>query len=241
MHDTAPILVNERKFTAHILDYNRARALISHYCAPDPVYYKGTVNSIYFDTHNLSAFDEKINGDTYKRKYRLRWYDVENVCSNEQNAFIEIKYRYGSARDKLRKVVSADPEWLSCVDLRDSALRDFLYKHACMLDDNLPLNLYPALCITYDRLRFCCRQSGLTVCIDTNIRVNRINPDFFSSTTAMLLNVVVCEIKGHNLPMVPWADALYKAGFRLRSFSKYGECINQILHLCSPTVIRMSI
>lgn len=236
------LLVNERKFTAHSLDTDRALTLIGHYCSPDPVYPRGTVHSIYFDTLHLACFQEKIEGDCYKRKYRLRWYDVPGEESQSSTrAFFEIKYRYGSARDKLRQEVCLPRSWIAGVPLTDPEISRRLRLQASPATDNFPLDLVPALCISYHRHRFVCNRSGLTVCVDSLIRASRINPEVFAATVPFDLQTVVCEMKSPGFVDIPWAKWLYHSGFRIRSFSKYGECINQILHGGAPTVIRMSI
>ncbi len=235
-------LVNERKFTAHSLDADRALALVRHFCVPHPDYPSGRVNSIYFDTPDLAAFKEKFDGDRLKRKYRLRWYDTgREPAKDSLTAFLEIKYRIGSARDKRRHRLQADAAWLRSAPLNDPSLVRFLRQMAPQLQDNIPLRLRPAICIVYDRHRFVCYRTGLTVCIDFCIEAVRINPDLFCASVPFGLNTVVCECKTHGFPDIPWADSLYRAGFRIRSFSKYGECVHQALHGGAPTVVRMSI
>ncbi len=242
MKTVIPSLVNERKYTAHGLDSDRALTIVGHFCGLHPEYPRGTVNSIYFDTPHLSTYKEKIEGDTQKRKYRFRWYNV-NGARREPTApaFLEIKYRYGSARDKLRLTLSVDPEWIATATLDDPALVRLLYDHAGKHEDHIPLNLIPVIGISYDRHRFVCPQSGHTVCVDVNIRAGRMNPNVLPGVNPFDLNTVVCEFKSSGLDDLPWAQSLYHAGFRIRSFSKYGECINQIMHGGAPTVIRMSI
>lgn len=240
-HITAS-LVNERKFTAHCLDTDRALAIIGHNCALDPLHPAGVVNSVYFETPQLSAFKEKIEGDVQKRKYRLRWYNVEGVdACDELTAYLEIKYRYGSARDKARKAIRVNRSWIESASPADPEWSRLIGREAARCGENYPLNLRPALCVSYQRRRFVCRTTGLMVCVDSDIQASRINPWLFCSTAPFNLQTVVCEFKGRGFRDIPWAKLLYNAGFRIRSFSKYGECINQILLGGSPAVIRLSI
>jgi len=44
------------------------------------------------------------------------------------------------------------------------------------------------------------------------------------------LDYIVCEIKNTGKFIPSWCEMLYYAGLRLRSFSKFGECMNQILN-----------
>lgn len=235
-------LVNERKFTAHGLDVDRALALIAHHCHPHRAYPFGRISSIYFDTPLLSTFREKIEGDTLKRKYRIRWYEGTQAADDSTiQAFLEIKYRYGSARDKLRHPFKVNAEWIRSTPLTDGGLVDLLYREAACCEDNIPINLFPLVSISYDRHRYECPYTGDTVCVDCNIRMTRLNADRLPQVEPFDLNTVICEHKRAGFGTLPWARILYHAGFRIRSFSKYGECINQVLHGGAPTVIRMSI
>ena len=240
MHSEA--LVNERKFTAHSLDADRALAIVRHFCSPDPIYPCGQVNSIYFDMPCLSCFKEKIEGDTIKRKYRLRWY---NVPSGEPDqdipAFLEVKYRYGSARDKIRNSIMVPRSMIEYAPLHSPELLSLLDCHRSGLADNIPLPIVPVVCISYMRHRYNCDRTGIVVCVDHDIRASRFNCDILPQVPLFSLNVVVCEFKGGAHVSLPWANHLYQAGFRVRSFSKYGECIHQALYGGAPTVIRMSI
>ncbi len=234
--------VTEKKLTAHNLDEQRAAAIVSHFCSPDPVYPAGRINSIYFDTSNFLSFKEKIEGDNLKRKYRLRWYDTgEQGGAKDCTAFLEIKFRFGSVRDKLRQKCELSREWLDTVRLEDVSLPRTLYRLAESYPENIPLGLFPVLCISYNRRRYQCLSTGVTICIDSEISVDRINSFMFPHTIPFSINTTVVEFKDVQLPEIYWFEHLYRAGFRLRSFSKYGECINQIHYGCAPTVMRMSI
>lgn len=234
--------VTEKKLTAHNLDEQRAAAIVSHFCTPDPMYHEGRINSIYFDTTNFLCFKEKIEGDNQKRKYRLRWYDTGDKDQAEKcAAFLEIKFRCGSVRDKIRSRFELPRKWLDTVSLEDHSLPRKLYDLATSFPENIPLGLFPALCISYNRRRYQCSSTGVTICIDSDIKVDRINSFMLPHTVPFTINTTVVEFKEVQLPEIYWFEHLYRAGFRLRSFSKYGECINQIQYGCAPTVMRMSI
>jgi hypothetical protein len=232
--------VTEKKLTAHHLDEQRAEAIVSHFCVPHPVYPEGWINSIYFDTSHFVCLKEKIEGDRLKRKYRLRWYDADQDAV-ECPAFLEIKFRCGSVRDKVRNQFQLPLEWLGSVPLEDPSLLCMLYEAAATFPENIPLGLYPILCISYHRKRYLCMSTGVTICIDSGIHVTRVNSYMLPHTAPFSIQTTVVEFKDVQLPEIYWFRHLYHAGFRLRSFSKYGECMNQIQYGCAPTVMRMSI
>jgi len=68
------------------------------------------------------------------------------------------------------------------------------------------------------------------VAIDTDVRVDRINPDLLPGAALPRLDVAVCEFKNRRAGEMPWAGALAAGGFRLASFSKYGQCVARILN-----------
>ena len=65
----------ELKFTIDGRNVTAVRRWLSSICRPDPLFPRGVVNSIYFDTPELHHLREKINSDYLKTKVRLRWYE----------------------------------------------------------------------------------------------------------------------------------------------------------------------
>ena len=63
----------------------------------------------------------------------------------------------------------------------------------------------------------------------TGIRIERVNPLLFPSISTPLLETTVVEIKEGEDENVPWLGALARAGFRYRSFSKYGASLSLLL------------
>ena len=228
-------LVNERKFVGSDLLSGFAITLLDARCLPDGEYPLGHINSIYFDSYGTSSFYEKLNGDNLKIKIRARWYGCpEENTDADIPVFLEIKYRLGSARDKVRSRVLAPGRWLSSTPLDDPSFPSFLYKHAATLGRPIPQHWVPSICISYDRRRFLCPLTGSRVAVDWNIRSERINAALFPFLASVSIPRTVCEFKNTTGEIPAWAEPLYQAGFRLRSFSKYGECINQIQQGATP-------
>ena len=55
------------------------------------------INTIYFDDTNCSSISENLDGVTYKKKYRLRWYGNFEIISKPQ---LEIKSKIGLITQK---------------------------------------------------------------------------------------------------------------------------------------------
>ncbi|MCC5843635.1 MAG: VTC domain-containing protein [Verrucomicrobia bacterium] len=217
----------ERKFVADARKAGIALDLAEHYCLPDGEFPDNTIGSIYYDNPRLSAFQHKVEGDHIKKKVRLRWYGhfQPNTSASLSPVYLECKHRLGAARIKERVRVEVSRDYLEHAALTDRGFVDLLRRQAEWNEDVLPLDLRPLLCIRYERRRFRCPRSGARVAIDWQIRVDRVNRDLLPASHCPLLPSVVCEFKDNGLQELPWAPALYAAGFRLKSFSKFGSCI----------------
>jgi len=109
------------RFLTHFLD----RA--SPWTETDPfLVHEGTgrvsypVTSLYFDSYDLQAFDEKENGQLFRRKVRLRTY--EETFSEQVPSFLEIKRR-------LDAVVVKDRLTIPSGTLNDSVPMSGLLRH----------------------------------------------------------------------------------------------------------------
>lgn len=228
-------LVNEVKFVGDETLADRAIALMDSGCLPDPHYPVGRIHSIYFDSPDRMALAEKVDGDNRKQKVRIRWYErPAGAAGDEIPVFIEIKHRLGSARRKHRHTTPANERWISTTPLSDPALPAFLHRQAGNLEGGWPLHWVPSICISYERRRYLCPQTGSRIAVDRCIEANRVNEALLPSVARIRLNRSLCEFKNRGGSAPPWALALCQAGFRLRSFSKYGECMNQVLNGGAP-------
>ncbi|MGB4046648.1 MAG: VTC domain-containing protein [Kiritimatiellia bacterium] len=224
-------LTNELKFVGHPALAADAIGLLAATCLPDPLYPVGYIHSIYFDTLLRDFWAAKKEGDHLKQKVRIRWYGTDGPPQNaEIPAFIEVKNRIGSARDKSRIKISAPAPWIQDVPLEDPSVTAFLYQHAPKLMEPIPMSLVPVICISYARRRYVCPLTGSRIALDTQIRAERLNATQFPAIHHVQVEQIVCEFKNQGKTLPDWVEQLYSLGLRLRSFSKFGECMNQILH-----------
>ena len=225
--DTAPAprLSNERKWIASGVDAVRALALMDQLLAPDGEYPRNTIQSVYFDARTLRAYAEKADGDNVKQKIRLRWYRARTVSSGDTTAFLEVKGRLGSARHKVRREWRLNREWLETAPLTDPAWMDVMRRSLAEFDERPQDDLAPAVSIAYERHRYRCPYTNGRVAVDWAIRVPRFHPELFPHGMPLELHQTVCEFKDAGQVEIPWLRHLYDAGFRLRSYSKFGEAI----------------
>lgn len=222
-------LVNERKLAGGILHLPLVLSLLDVRCVPDGQFDAGFVNSIYFDTPGLRHYSEKANGDNLKKKIRLRWYGRPEELDDVATAFLEVKYRIGSARDKVRCECRVPRKLLLEAPFAGNELPEFLLSRGTDVGEALPTELAPVVCISYDRRRYYDVESGSRVAVDWNIQATRFNETFFGLHEPIELQTVVCEFKNENGPIPNWVGALAERGLRYGSFSKYGTCIEKLV------------
>lgn len=221
--------VNERKFYGPVRCFHQAHSILNARCAPDDWYAEGIVNSIYFDTPGLASYWEKANGDNLKTKIRIRWYGEADTLPAEVSAFIEVKGRIGSARDKKHLAIKASREFLTATPFEGPELSDFLARNAKDLGLPISREWKPVCCISYSRKRYFDTPSMSRVAIDWNIEAKRFNRTLFPWARSVSLDKFVCEFKnkGGNPPL--WAEHMLASGLRFGSFSKYGECMAKLI------------
>ncbi len=221
-------LVNERKFSGHASSLPRALSVVELMCAQDDWFKEGVVNSIYFDTLNLSAYYEKMNGDNIKMKIRLRWYGEPDDLRDEVPAFLEVKNRLGASRNKVRFNINVPKELLLESDFEGNELSDFLMKYAPKLDTQISTEWRPVCTISYNRRRYFDVPTGSRISVDWNIRSGRFNRLLFPWGRAFSLNSMVVEFKNNGGKPPLWAHEMRLAGLRFGSFSKYGEVMSRL-------------
>lgn len=222
-----PHLTNERKFVAHSTRAARGIKLLDLFLHPDGEYPSNTINSIYYETRDLRAFAEKADGDNLKHKVRLRWYSdsVRRADTAGITAYLEVKFRIGSARHKMRHALKLDAHWLNTTPLSDPKLRDVLLLASPELGEWMSNALLPAIHISYERHRYRCPYTDGRVAVDQNIQVHRFHPELFPLGVPLRIDDTVCEFKDAAQVDIPWLWHMNEAGFQMRSYSKFGEAI----------------
>ncbi len=223
--------VQERKFIGPAVRADLCLDILNHYCLPDPRHPEGEIESIYYDDHRLSAYWEKMNGDTYKRKFRIRWYPGTGlVPGSRREAFLEVKSRVVNARDKQRFPFTAERGLLEEAGLHDPELQSVLHRNAAAAGLGIPGDLVPTVSIRYHRRRYVCPHTGSRVCFDADLRTGRINAEVIPDLGPISSGLVICEVKSTSPGEWEWAGSLSRAGLKLASFSKYGEMIHAIIN-----------
>lgn len=195
-------------------------------CRPDPVFPESTVFTVYYDTPALDCLREKHNSDYLKTKIRLRWYVVDGRVTDA--AFLEVKSRFGSRREKHRVTLPFQSAWPTHGSLDIPSLRRVL---RLARPDGLmvPDDYRPVLLVRYRRRRFIEPHTGLRASLDSDIGAPAVSRAEGLTPNRLPLPVTVFEFKGPRDHLPESLRVLTTLGFRKASFSKYAACYDHAL------------
>jgi SPX domain protein involved in polyphosphate accumulation len=249
------IMRHEHKYAVPVNKLEALRSSLLPYVVHDPFaarmndhYY--TTRSVYFDTPDLRAFQEKMAGVAVRRKFRIRGYDSPTGTST---VFLEIKQKIGQVGFKYRSQVQFDQlgrllerrEVERCVIPLPCA--DEAYEHARRFLFGLDQGrMRPVVLVVYDREAFVSKADPrVRITFDFNIRCSPLTAISGLYDEAQLRPVAsgyaVLEIKfeqgyGHWLRSIVCTHGLARA-----SFSKYTHSLcasHQIAPHLSPRRVR---
>lgn len=197
-------------------------------CVADPQFPTGIISSIYYDTSEWLLLREKLNSDYYKTKFRVRWYEALGDDEYPDRSFVEIKYKIGATREKIRFESKYSGKELAARDLSDPALLE-LQLQARKKGARIPFSLYPGFQIRYKRFRFLEPKTRCRICIDYDIRAPRVNSRMLSCFKPVaVLDTGVVEVKGRIAELPDTLRQLTALGCRKQAFSKYGSCYSML-------------
>jgi len=189
------------------------------------------LTSLYYDSPNLRCYWEKEHGIKFRRKLRIRRYEIGNVFTEETPVFLEIKQRVDRVTQKRRALLSYGEALRLCNDRQipehapeDQAVIEeiyaFLWQH----------NLRPISIVRYDRQAFIGTKYdlGLRVTFDTSLSFQSYPLHLHEQPTSLPMlpaNQVVMEIKV-NERMPYWLTEMIAAhNLQMVRFSKYCRSI----------------
>ena len=257
--------IDIRKFNRfelkYVLDYDFALEVMERlkgYMTPDEHGNKrGSyfISSLYYDTDDYRFFWEKIEGEKFRRKLRIRIYhapevrtkktsrsDIHKNLTPNSKVFVEIKQRLNKVTQKRRIVVPYKKALDLCndkkpikVDPEDQYVADELLH---MLHTH---QLTPQCITSYERTAFNGTETdpGLRVTFDTNLRYRRNNLDLADKQTGPFMlppNRCIMEIKVNDRIPYWLTEFAADANFQLIRISKYcqglqvAEAVPRLLH-----------
>lgn len=215
----------ESKYPYALGDEPCIRYFLDAMCLQDQEHPQDRINSIYFDTRDRRHLAEKVDSDYVKMKVRLRWYGNTTNLNPEHvvKAFLEVKIKNGVRRQKTRKPVEVRARVLN--DSAESFDELMQLVNSARECGWVPCGqLYPALAIHYDRMRYLDPQDWARLALDRHITYRPINLLIWPDSISGQLAEGVLEVKS---PTGVLPRALWPIRERLcmrDAFSKYEEC-----------------
>lgn len=203
---------------------------LKRYVLPDP-YGDGEgkykLASLYYDSPDGTFYHEKIDGLLYRRKVRIRWYEVPEGLKDNDRVFVEIKQRVDRVTQKKRVAMPYKDALALC--------NEGIYPK-CSEDDKETMdeiysliklyNLEPTAITSYDRQAFVGTDydMGLRITFDSHVTYRVKDLDLGAGTYEGFIvppGHVIMEIKTND--MLPyWVAELVGAhNLKLIRISKY--------------------
>ncbi len=193
-----------------------------------------TVSNIYYDTKDNLFHYEKMKGQDFRQKLRLRTYNQADLNSD---AFIEIKKKHSGLVNKRRTILPLSKAYefigdnVENIDTNENSTANLqILKEIKFLVDFYELE--PKVVLCYDRQAFqSIEDPDLRVTFDKNLR--KRTEDFCLASGSygeiyLPQDIYVLEIKvSERIPL--WlAKILSEFRCSMQSFSKYSTCHNTV-------------
>lgn len=177
------------------------------------------IRSLYFDSMDDRALQEKINGKAKREKFRIRYYNndlsyivlekkckIDNLCAKESCRL---------SKEEAQKIVDGDIAWML------SSERTLCIELYTKMKSK---GLRPRTIVDYTREPFVFAPGNVRVTIDYNVRTGLMNTDFLNPETLTLQageRNFILEVKWDEFLPSVIRDAVNIPGRREGAFSKY--------------------
>ncbi len=189
------------------------------------------IRSLYFDDIMLSDYNQKMDGWSRRRKYRIRIYDL----SDEVIKF-EIKDKYDSCISKVSSVISYD-EYKSLINGDFDFISDMIFSNSdngsrkalrMAFIDNASKILSPQVVVDYNREVFICDEGNVRMTFDMDLRAGLASGDIFDpelvTVPAYEEGCMILEVKYDDYLPDYIRQMLRPLGRWQSSQSKYAMC-----------------
>jgi SPX domain protein involved in polyphosphate accumulation len=167
------------------------------------------VNSLYFDTDNLSNYRDSVEGCIPRSKTRIRWYG-ESGLTDVLESSIERKYQTENGRYKSSRILQ-------------SGERSFIINSRGIWDNQMG-NTHPTALVKYRRRYF--QLKNVRITIDTDITYFSVNESNWKFTREAMDSRNVLEFKYENVLV---QDLMELPNLEnIKRFSKYCNAIDAI-------------
>lgn len=181
---------------------------------------KYIITSVYFDDYKNTAYAQKINGDSVRYKYRIRFYNNNtSFLKLERKSKIHKMTQKISAKitpDEVKEIYKGNYEFLK--EKNEDIFKDFYIK----LSHGL---IKPKSIVKYERIAYVHPVGDLRITLDFNIKTSNNIVDIFDENiayvTEMNANETILEIKFNGIIPDYIRSILQTANIMQSSSSKY--------------------
>jgi hypothetical protein len=211
---------HEFKYVISMVDYLILKEKLKHIMEPDKhsINNPYKVSSIYFDDIHLGALYDKLSGNETHRKYRIRYYNDQNVYQLEE------KHKVGNFSTKSSSQI--DSSILKTILNGD--YYDLISKEQLLNKFAIHANvgsMKPTCIVEYERDAFVSKDGNSRVTFDLDVRGDYYDED---ATKSFLQNKVILEVKYTNFLPKEIKDILKLNTFSQQSISKYALTMNAL-------------
>mgnify|MGYP005757867499 CR=1 FL=1 len=187
------------------------------------------IRSLYFDDYWNSAYNEKIAGVNFRKKYRIRIYNCSDRTIKLERKLKNSNYIYKESASLTRQ----EYEWIM------EGTYDFLLKHPNRLCQEFYYEcvvnvMRPKVIVDYEREPFILPEGNVRVTFDRDVRAAAPDQDIFNpalaSFEAMPFGKVVLEVKFTEFLPQHIREALPAGEQEFSAISKYTLCYDRIYH-----------
>lgn len=181
------------------------------------------IRSLYFDDEDSNAFYEKLDGVEYRKKYRIRIYNLDDRFIR-----LECKYKHNNMTSKDQILITKE----ECSKIIDGKIDDFKLAKDNILKQFLVdyrLNrLRPCIIVDYNRLAFTYHVSDVRITFDSKIKSGLYNYNLFDENACTYSVIddseVVLEVKFNEVLPEAIAIILSTVPTFRQAFSKFATC-----------------
>ena len=200
-------------------------ARLSTFCSPDPHYGAQSyrIRSLYFDNVYDKALRERLNGQEYREKFRIRYYNFDDsyIVLEKKSKFKDLcgKQSTPITREDVEALLRGEIDWLL---QRESPLCQELY---AKMRGQL---LKPTVIVDYTRRAFLYEPGNTRITLDYDVRTGLSGLDFFNpklpTIPADITHPIILEVKYDAYLPDNVRRAIRLNDRRTTNFSKYAAC-----------------
>lgn len=222
---------NEWKYYLSYWECEALRQRFNTLMERDPHAVHGTymIRSLYFDDYWNSAYNEKMAGVNYRKKYRIRIYDY-----SDRQIKLERKIKVDNYIHKdSASITRQEFEWIL------EGKYDFLLHHEKQLCREFYFEcvsnvMRPKVIVDYEREPFVLKEGDVRVTFDSHVRAAILTNDIFDpllpAYDTLPPDRVVMEVKFTEFLPQFIKEALPPGGQEFSAISKYTLCYEQVYY-----------